>query len=203
MKHYLRQQNHCMIMTVMLVRYNSALLQRIIDRDGITLIDSTQVTEKLTRDSTIMFLCSCGQSNSKVFRNMFKSGAVCSQCLAKQKRENQEKTWKEKYGTAHPFQNKEIKQKAQQTMIDRYGVAHPSSNPEFHKKQQDIVNSKYGEPCILQTVRVKEKAQSISAKEKRRATCQERYGYENPFQSEDVKQKIMIACLKSFGVDNP
>jgi hypothetical protein len=81
------------------VRYDRALLDEVLKRDGATLVGEY---EKLNRDSKIKFICGCAVeiSKPKVFRSLYEhGGAFCETCLTKNSKIKLEKSITEnKYG---------------------------------------------------------------------------------------------------------
>jgi len=123
----------------------------------------------------------------------------------------------EKYGVAHPLQNKEIHQKMKDTLQERYGVDNYSQTPDHREKFVATSQARYGvdHPCKSEEVKGKVMATSLQShggmyhtkdpdvKENIRKTSQERYGTDSPIQSPIVKKKIKETFVALYGVDNP
>ena len=59
-------------------KYDRALLDQIITRDGATLVGTY---EKLNRDIRINYNCKCGNTTDRTFRDIHKKGAFCHICI--------------------------------------------------------------------------------------------------------------------------
>ena len=63
------------------VRYDRALLDEVLKRDGATLVGEY---EKLNRDSKIKFICGCGEEGDKKIYYIYSiSGMYCNKCTIK------------------------------------------------------------------------------------------------------------------------
>lgn len=68
------------------VKYDRALLDKVLERDGATLVGNSEAYEKLNSDLKINYKCLCGNITSKVFRSIYKlPGAICNDCYSKGK----------------------------------------------------------------------------------------------------------------------
>jgi hypothetical protein len=91
------------------INFTPELLQEIVKRDNAILIGNY---EKTTRDSKISFNCSCGKNNNKkLFRSSYNYGLFCKNCINKKANEKSQSTSLVTYGTKHPNQNIEMKEK--------------------------------------------------------------------------------------------
>ena len=141
-------------------------------------------------------LCGCGQKRK--FYNFvngyrYSCGTKCNS-MKENRREKMNKTNIERYGTANPLQNKEIKEKKKQTNIERYGTANPLQNKEVREKTYKTNKERYG---------AENPSQSEEIKEKKKQTSLKNNGTENPFQSEKIKKKIKETNLERYGAENP
>lgn len=87
----------------------------------------------------------------------------------------------DKYGTPHPWANKDVRRSMQQTMLDRYGVTNPSHNESIRQKTISTNISKYGTECSLNNKEVQIK---------RANTLQQRHGVDHQMRSPAVKDKV-------------
>lgn len=95
-----------------------------------------------------------------------------------------------KYGTSHPAQSNEVKEKQKQTNLKKYGSASCLQNKEVNKKSKETMIKKYGTEYFTKSDKYKE-------------TLQERYDIDSVYQLEEVKDKIRQTNLDRYGVENP
>ena len=95
------------------------------------------------------------------------------------------------YGTRHPSQSQEVKEKGWNTTIEHYGgigFASKEITEKYHKTCLD----KYGTEWASQSEEVKDKIKQTNL---------ERFGAENVYASEYGKQKIKETNLKKYGTE--
>jgi hypothetical protein len=93
-------------------KYNRDLLKQICERDACK-VDFEKI-EKYNRDIRIEFICCCGKSHSKTFRQLYeKSKGYCKECTIN----NTKKANVQKWGVENPAQSKEIKDKIKQVNL--------------------------------------------------------------------------------------
>lgn len=97
------------------------------------------------------------------------------------------------WGTEHPMQNDELKNKAKESSILKFGVDSYMKTDECKEK---IIKTN------LEKYKTKSPMQNESVKEKTKITNMLRYGVNNPFESEQVKIKIKRHYQNKYGVDN-
>lgn len=131
-------------------------------------------------------------------------------------KEKAEYTSMKHYGTKHPSQSQEIKEKIWNTTIEHYngiGFASKEITEKYHKTCLD----KYGTEWASQSEDVQNKIKQTNlerygtenvyaseyGKQKIKETNLERYGEEYSFQADDVKEKIKQTNLERYGVENP
>lgn len=93
-----------------------------------------------------------------------------------------------RYGTLHPCQSQEIKDKTRQTNIERYGVENYSKTPEFLRRIEQTNIAKYGTPHRLQ---------NQAELQKHKATMLEKYGAEYAMQSEELNNRNQVSKWSS------
>lgn len=171
--------------------YNIENVKNIIKRDNAVLLGEYK---KVTRNILIHFICSC---NTEVFKNphsfMYVSGAFCKKCTRKNAIIKTRKTFMEKYGVEHVFQNETIKNKAKQTLIERYGVEYTLNHPEFKNKAKNTTLSRFGTEYASQAQQFKDQIKQ---------SCLERYGVECVLNAPQVRNKIKQTNLERYGVEN-
>jgi len=172
-------------------KFNKELLEEYLIRDNASLIGTY---DKLTREVIINFKCCCGKEHSKEFKNLVeRSGLYCKECTRKNKQEKYKETSIKKYGTEHPWKNKEIKNKSKETLIKNYGVEYPLQSKEIKERTKEIYLEKYGTEHSSQNEEVKNKVKQTNLK---------RYGTEAPFQNKEIKEKIQNIILEKYKVEN-
>ena len=62
------------------IKYNKKLLEEICIRDD-CIIDFDKI-ERYNHTIDIEFMCNCGNNYSKIFSNMYISGAFCKECTS-------------------------------------------------------------------------------------------------------------------------
>ena len=172
--------------------YNLELLLKC--REQSDALDLWIPENKLTRDTKIQFICSCGNLNKTGFRHIHKTGMKCFDCKIKLKQELLNKKNLEKYGVENPFQSEEVKQKIRETNREKYGVENPFQSEEVKQKIKETNLERRGVEYPLQCEEIKQKIKE---------TNREKYGVENPFQSEEIKRKIKETNREKYGVENP
>lgn len=193
-----------------IIRYNIDLLNQIVEKDSIILLEDYT---KINRETKIRFLCFCGEEGSKTFRMIHDvSGFYCKKCTVKNTKEKQEKVMVEKYGVKNAFQNKEIKEKIKETNLKKYGTVRALDNPDIKKKVIETNLRKYGTEYSFQSEEVKQKIKSTNIKrygvkialqnpdimKKKENTNIKRYGFRNGVQNEEVKRKIRRTNLGKY-----
>jgi hypothetical protein len=109
----------------------------------------------------------------------------CAQ-LSPQTKEKFKKTSLKKYGTEHPFQNKEIQKKHQKTCIEHFGYKDALSCPAIHELQRKNKFEKYGN-------------EYYSNREKNIQTLYIKYGVKSSFNIPYVKEKIKNIKFEKYG----
>lgn len=93
----------------------------------------------------------------------------------------------EKYGTEHPLQANEVKEKIQKSLD-----ASENDKRFGSKKFQDTMLEKYG---------VINSSQMEEVKEKKKNTMLKNYGVENPMQSKEIRDKRDVLFKERYGVE--
>ena len=131
-------------------------------------------------------------------------------------KEKAEYTSMKHYGTKHPSQSQEVKEKGWNTTIEHYGGIGFASK-EITEKYHQTCLDKYGTEWASQSEEVKDKIKQVNlerygaenvyaseyGKQKIKETNLERYGVEYSFQADEVKEKIKQTNLERYGVENP
>ena len=172
------------------IRYTRELLENICSRDK-CIIDFDKIY-KYNREINIDFICNCGLTYSKTFRQLYEIGAFCKICTKNKGNEKSKQTSIERYGVEHASQSQNAKDKSKQTCIERYGVEYSLQSQEVRDKSKQTCIEKYGVEHAIQSQEVKYKSKQ---------TCIERYGVEYAFQSQEVKYKSKQTNIKNYGVE--
>ena len=97
------------------IKFDNSLLIKCLNDNNSELLGSYP---KLTRNIKINFKCGklingrkCNTETNKVFRQIYETGAICDDCILKQKKEKREKTCIEIYGETHPSKSNIIIEK--------------------------------------------------------------------------------------------
>ena len=106
-------------------------------------------------------------------------------------KEKSEYTSLKHFGTKHPSQSQEIKEKGWKTTIERYGGIGFASK-EITERYHQTCLDKYGTEWASQSEEVKDKIKQVNL---------ERYGAENIYASEYGKQRIKETNIKKYGVE--
>lgn len=197
-------------------RYDLSLLLQIAKRDGAA-VDEPQQPERLNRDSTILFTCSCGQTGcAKNFRCAnIKGGMHCVDCQTKLMTMRVKESNLKMHGVDNPLKREQVRNKAKITNLARRGVEYASQDPEVQKKIMETNFKKRGVASALQCPRVKEKAKQTLlkkynvdhcmkadfVKEKTKKLWVKKYGG-HPLSSEDVQKKSKQTNQQKRGVDH-
>ena len=131
-------------------------------------------------------------------------------------KEKSEYTSLKHFGTKHPSQSQEIKEKGWKITTERYGgigFASKEITEKYHKTCLD----KYGTEWASQSEEVKDKIKQVNlerygaeniyaseyGKQRIKETNLKRYGVEHSFQADEVKEKIKQTNLAKYGAENP
>jgi hypothetical protein len=196
-------------------RFTKELLDKIIERDGATLIGEYS---KINRNISIKYKCKCGEEYQKMMRYIVEeAGALCKKCGMHHMVETQKKSMLDTYGVSHPMLVPEFKKKQEETMIANYGVSHNSHNPNTIQKRKDTILEHFGVAHHFQVPeKIEERRENCRIKfgvdhhlqrddilAKQRQTNLERRGVEYSLQSEEVKAKGVATNLLVYGVEHP
>ena len=173
------------------IRYNMELLNKFVIRDNARI--DIDITNKLNKRSIIKFNCNCGETYSKNFGAIYRTGMFCKKCTNTNTRLKREKTIFEKFGVKYPSQSEEIKEKMKKTNLEKYGVEHALQSEEIKEKRKKNNLEKY---------RVEYPSQLEEIKEKMKKTNLEKYGVEYTSQLEEIKEKIKKTNLEKYGVEH-
>lgn len=124
------------------------------------------LSEYKNRDSSLLYLCSCGKEGKTTMRCVLKRSVWygCSKCAYEKRQENMKKTCKERYGDENAMRVPAFEKKRQETCMKRYGVSNPSK---------------------LETVQAKVKA-----------TYKTRTGYDHPSHNPEHVLKNLSSCFR-------
>ena len=198
------------------VKYNRELLEQICERDK-CIVDFDKIQE-YNQKVVIEFICSCGSTHKKIFKNIYNNGGGhCQKCTNHISQNKKEKTCIKNYGVKNPSQLQEFKQKKINTCIKNYGVEHPLQSEKIKDEIKKTCFDKYGVEYSLQSNAVREKgkqsylekhgveypSQSYDFKEKKKQTCLQKYGVEHPSQLQEFKEKQKQTCKTNHGVEYP
>ena len=197
------------------IKYDRALLNKVLERDGATLVGSY---EKLTCGTIIKFICKCNTIDIKPFRTLIDSrysGVICKKCSKKIKVENTIKTNIERYGVKSIFHSEDFKVKIKETILNKYGVENVSQIENVKEKKIETTLQNYGVENPFQSTIIKEKSKEANknkygyeyaskseiVKNKAKETNLQIRGVEFPLQSKDVKEKSKQYCLEKYGCE--
>lgn len=106
---------------------------------------------------------------------------------------HREQTCIEKFGTAHPAQLPEMKEKSKQKCLEKYNVEYAICSPQVREKVIQSNIKHWG---------VENVSQSEIIKEKKRQKSIEKFGTENVLQVPEIREKIRITNHMKYGYDN-
>ena len=198
------------------IRYTKELLENICSRDKcIIYFDKI---EKYNRETNIDFICNCGITYNKTFRQLYElSYGFCKKCTENRRIDMVKQTCLDRYGVEYASQSQETKDKSKQTCIEKYGVEYSLQSQEVRNKSKQTCIEKYGVENPFQSQEIKDKikttclikygveyaSQLDKFKEKVKQTCIEKYGVEYLMHSKEFKDKSIKTCLDKYGVEHP
>jgi hypothetical protein len=214
------------------IRYNKELLDKVLERDGATLVGSY---DKLNRTTLINYICNCGKENEKVFRYCNEnSGCFCIDCSKDNIKLKSTKTNIENFGVSNIKKLNPIYtlEKLHTCIIRDNAILNETYNEmsacvkinfkcicgkNTIKTCKNIINygGAYCNICYRKGKREKTQrtnnekygtntpAENDKVKEKMRNTTKERYGVEYTLQIKEVRNKIKKTNLERYGVENP
>ena len=159
------------------VCYNKKLLDKCMERDNASIEDEYN---KLYREISLKFKCSCGNEWVKTFRRIHENGAFCNECNEKNKRIKTNSTNLERYGTTCSLSAPLVKDKVKAINLERRGVEYPTQCKEVKDKVK---------ATNLERLGVEYPTQSKEVMKKVKATNLERLGVEYTMQSSEVMEK--------------
>lgn len=129
-------------------------------------------------------------------------------------KEKSEYTSLKHFGTRHPSQSQEIKEKGWKMTIERYGGIGFASKEIVERYHQTCLD-KYGTKWASQSEEVKDKIKRVNlekygaeniyaseyGKQRIKETNLERYGVEYSFQADEVKEKIKQTNIDRYGAE--
>jgi hypothetical protein len=173
-------------------KYNSTLLNEILLRDSAIIINNYN---KLSRDTSIDFICKCGKHYQKNFRYLVENGgAHCKDCTQINKLEKAKETLIKNFGVDNPLKSEEIKNKIKNTCLQKYKCTHPSQNLNVKEKKKNTFLKKYGYSTSLLSPDIKAKICNTLIKN---------FGVDNPFKSKIIQNKYVKSMQQKYGVTNP
>ncbi len=174
-------------------KYTFELLKTFTEKNNIELLcDYTNV--KLKGNVVINLNCTkCKTNISKRFDYLINRNSLCKRCVTIESLPKFKKTMMEKYGSEHPSQVKEIKDKIKNGFIEKYGVDNPSKTQEVKDKVKKTNLKKYGVEYLIHNNEIKEKMIN---------TCIEKYGSSNCLGNNDIRNKAKNTIIEKYGVDN-
>jgi hypothetical protein len=195
--------------------YNLELLLKC--REQSDALDLWTPENKLTRDTKIQFICSCGNLNKTVFRHIYKTGMKCFDCKMRISQEILRKKNLEEYGVESTNQLESVKQKIRETNLERRGVEHAFQSESVKQKIRETNLERRGVENPFQSEEIKQKIRETNlerrgveyplqcdeVKQKIRETNMEKRGFEYPLQCDEVKQKNRETNMEKRGVENP
>jgi len=99
------------------------------------------------KDSCITFKCFCGIENTKTLWAIRKNqGMFCKIHTSEKTREKTKNTSNLNYGTDHPQQSLEIKERNKKNCMKKYGVEYLAHVPEINDKQHNFKFKNYAMP---------------------------------------------------------
>lgn len=215
-----------MEITKQLVRYDNALLIKLIGRDKATIVgwclsNTTEISlnnpEKLNRNTTIHYHCYCGEFGKRIFKALNDSGAYCKIHAKEKQKERCRIKSLEVYGVPNPMMNQSIRAKADATVLKIHGVKNISQSESIKQKKAVSTMNTHGVPCPFQSECVKEKSrktnierrgvafptQSKEVIDKIEKINTENTGYAYPSQCPERRAKAVATWVKNHGVENP
>ena len=160
-------------------RYTKELLENICSRDK-CIIDFDKI-DKYNREINIDFICNCGLTYSKTFRQLYEVGAFCKICTKNKGNEKSKQTSIERYDVEHASQSQNAKDKSKQTCIERYGIENPSQSQEVKDKKKETCFNNYGVEYSLQSQEVRDKSKQTNLLN---------FGFEHPMQNAEFSEKV-------------
>jgi hypothetical protein len=163
-------------------KYSKELLDKFCLDNNILLVKDYS-NEKIWCEMNLEGKCitnNCVNNFNKMFKNLLKYNAYCTQCLKGKQ-----------YGNERSSQSKEVKNKTKETCLEKYGVENSSQNKNIKKEETCILN--YG---------VENSSQNKNIKIKKEEKCTLNHGVENSSQNENIKIKKEEICTLNHGVEN-
>ncbi len=172
-------------------KYNSTLLQTIIDRDLCTIDLENYV--KVTCETIIVFTCICGNQHQKSFQHLYERSALCNVCIKKKASDKRNTNNFEKYGAKSTLQIPDTREKTKQTNLLKYGTENVFQNAEIQEKIKATNLEKYGSEYVTQNPEIRGKI---------KATNLIKYGTETPAQNADVQEKTKQTNMIKYGTES-
>ncbi len=195
------------------IRYDRALLDKCLERDGATLVGEY---EKITCETKFKFVCKCGVEEEKNFRVIYKNAGMfcknCSTLIGNEKlRHSILKTKSLESIKVQKTPKTKFDKKLLDEIIAKYGatligdytgyidnrtqIKYACKCSEIHTKIFNSIVRWGGAFC--------KKCGEENRQNNIKNTNMEKYGCVNPFQNEQIKIKIKDTLQTKYGVDHP
>ena len=189
----------------MKIVYTKELLDKILNDNKSTLIGEYETINSLT---IINFICSCGTSDSKVFRYIVSnSGTYCKKCTIEKSKQKRVETNRKLFGTDYPLQSTDKMESLKKTNRDKYGYDFGLSSNDVIKKRKNTILNK----SAIEIEKTKNKMKEIfqnkseyerkSILEKRKQTNLKKYGVTTTLLNPETKEKIINTIRNRYDVE--
>jgi len=159
-------------------QYTKELLQKMVERDRCIIdFNNIQIYSKLIK---IDFICSCGISYQKTFKQIVSSGAFCKECTLKLANERNKETCLQKFGCEYSLQVKEVRDKGKETWMAKLGVDHPLKSKEVQERKKATCMETMGVPHQFASKEVQAKCEN---------TMIAKYNVKSCMQCAEISQK--------------
>lgn len=191
------------------VIYNTDLLKNICKEHNCIIDIEFYKNERLKSDTDISYICLCGKQNNKIFKNILKYGAKCTECQQKIKFKKFSETMSVKNGKDFSMIIYDIN--LLHKVIERdFCIV----NIEEYESLDSITGDtsiyficrcgKYGEKYLKYLYNHGALCKDCTQLEKLESMKRTNliiYGVENALQNEDIKEKTRQTCLQKYGVE--
>jgi len=173
--------------------YSLKLLEELLREYGATLNDEINELE-LGRESPIPFVCKCGVSASKKFRNIKNFGAFCDSCQDIHAKEKAVETNMNIRGVPHTFNDPTVMAKIKLTNIEIHGFEYATQSEKVKQKTRDTCQRNWGVDAPMQSLIVQETA---------RINNQQKYMVNHPMQVAEIAERCSKSAYSFYDYEFP
>ena len=173
--------------------YSLKFLEELLRQYGSKLDDEINELE-LVRESLIKFICKCGISDKKKFRNIEKFGAFCESCQDIHEKKQSIETNMQVRGVPYPSMDPLVIAKMKETNLKNWGTEIPQQLDELKQKTRDTCQKNWGVDAPMMSPIVQETARNNNL---------QKYKVRHPMQDPEIAERCSKNAYLSYDYEFP